>query len=286
MNYWGRILLVIILGCLPLLARAASFGFTVILGDTGPSLPSSMTLQFTAPRDLSGGSRIFTQFDPAFTIPSDFNFEEVDLLVAGRQLPLAAEAGALTSSVQVIDDSVNITLGQAVNIGQNSVVDIYFGAHAQFGTSGTSRIINPSDSGRHGISLGLFSSGGTLLDSQATHVFLLPHIEGTATVTRLPGPAASPMLPGEGLLAKPIIEPVRAIPECERPLDMNGDQRLTVIDFVLLINLWLRAEILQEESGTSINQEELSLISRANFNSDGQVNLRDVSIFLACWDGV
>ncbi len=226
------------------------------------------------------------EFSSAFEIPSNLDFNDLDLLVDGIQVFLSNQTGFLTSRAEARPLGVEITLGRFSEIPAGSRVEILLGQHAYFGQVGKHQLITPSITGNYGVAIHLLDQNWNRLADQAAQVFVLPHLGVSAIVEPPKAPAESPLTLQE-LEVRPTVESGLKLPrvlvEGILSPDISNDGVVEVIDFVIMLTSWAAAELyLKEPSAVPVG----AVLPSTDLNRDGRVDLQDMSIFLAYWTGI
>ncbi len=140
--------------------------------DSAPGVPTNHRLQFTVPNAIPpSGTIVVTLQDGAFSIPSSFDYTDVDLAVWNGSTyvdrPLAGSPVATTDGVSVVTGTsgkISITLSSTMGIPAGSRIQIRLGTNATFGVLGSVQILNPSVQASYRIGFITIDAGGAQID--------------------------------------------------------------------------------------------------------------------------
>ncbi len=143
-----------------------------LLSTSAPGSPANHTIQFTVPHTIPPSGTIVVKFQSgAFTIPSGFDYTDVDFAVWDGSVyvdrPLAAVSDATNDGVAVVSGSsgvITVSLSSTSGIPAGSQVQLRLGLHAVFGDVPQSAISNPSLVKSYSISLVTTDDSGIQLD--------------------------------------------------------------------------------------------------------------------------
>ncbi len=158
---------IIAIAILPMLFPFAPFAHAAAL----TSLSDTMTSQkistvsnhdvsFTTPTGITSGQTVTLTFQSDFSIAAALDFTDIDVLVAGTNVTLAASpTGATWGAVRTSSTVITLTNGTTA-VSAGSVVRIKIGTNATNQSTGVRQITNPTTTGNKTLTL-----GGTAADS-------------------------------------------------------------------------------------------------------------------------
>lgn len=122
-----------------------------LISTSAPSVAATHRIQFTVVNAIPpSGSITITPQAGAFTIPSDFDYTDVEVAVwdgvSYVDRVLAASPSAIADGISVTtgtSGSITITLSSAVGILAGDKLQVRLGTNTTFGASGTASIVNP-----------------------------------------------------------------------------------------------------------------------------------------------
>lgn len=147
------------------------------LSDSDVGVASNHTIAFTTTSDFNAGDQITITFDPAFTLPTGLDFNDLDVTVNSVEQTLAASNGAGTWGVATTTTTITLTLPNDSGISSSSDISIEIGTNATAGATGNTQLVNPGSEGSYEINI-----GGTIADTGATRVSIVNNVVVTASV--------------------------------------------------------------------------------------------------------
>ncbi len=143
-----------------------------LISTSAPSMPADHQLQFTVASAIPPSGSFVVRWQPgAFTIPSSFDYTDVDLAVwdgsAYVDRSLAAAASVVDDGVAVVTGTsgiITLTLSSSQGILAGSKVQLRMGTNATFGSAGSVSIVNPTAQASYRIGLVTTSNTGVLID--------------------------------------------------------------------------------------------------------------------------
>lgn len=153
-----------------------------------PSATSTHTIRFTTNQAIPiSGKIVVTPHAGAFTIPSDFNYTDVDLATSNgggfTDRDLAASASLGEDGVAIVAGalgSVTITLNSTSGIAAGEEVIVELGTNATHGALGNEMIINPSTVGSYRIDVATRNSSNASLDSTRAMIAIIAPVRPNA----------------------------------------------------------------------------------------------------------
>lgn len=154
---------------------------------------TSHTIQFTATNAIpvSGKIRI-TPHEGAFTIPSGFDFTDVDVAVSSggpfTERTLAASASLTEDGVAVVtgtSGSITITLNSSAGISAGNTVRIRLGTNAIEGATGNVSLVNPATPGSYRMKLATLNASSGSIDDSQTRIAVLEPVTASVTPTEV-----------------------------------------------------------------------------------------------------
>lgn len=209
---------VLVLGVLvSLVAPSVAFSGTLlqfkdVLSNSGPSMMSQHTIEFTPTNDIPSSGLILIALDPEFNIPASFNYTDIDLAtMASSGAPfvdrdLASSSAAVVDGVSVLTGTsslITIELGSSPSnaIAAGERIQIELGTNARHGTIGDQLIINPENEGTYRVDVETQTLGGVHIDGWNTLVALVRQVGlGPINTVDDSAPVISNVLPPYGLL--------------------------------------------------------------------------------------
>jgi len=151
------------------------------LSDSSPGSPSNHTIVFTTPTGIANGETVTIDFsDGPFTGTSSITATDIDVQDGATDLSVGATCGgtdeigaSFTGSVLTIE----FCSGNGAAIAANGSTTIEIGNHADFGGTGSNRLVNPNGTGSYDIVI-----DGTQTDSGTAIVVIIATVTVTATV--------------------------------------------------------------------------------------------------------
>lgn len=145
------------------------------LSDSDVSVPSNHTIRFTTPSGIIAGQTILVTFPAGFTLPTGLDFNDLDVTDDGSEITLADSPSGATWGVATTSTTIELTTSGS-NVSSSSVIVIEIGTHATSGTTGDTRIVNPT-AGSYVITV-----GGSMVDSGSFRVAILDDVVVSASV--------------------------------------------------------------------------------------------------------
>lgn len=260
-----------------LTAPSSHAGMLTYLSDTitnsAPGESGSHAIQFTVANTVPVSGNIVITFElGSLTNVGSLGLEDVDLLVNSVQQTLALTPGSGGGSAVGVaisgagGGSVTFTLNDSDTIGATSVVTIRLGSNATSQLTGDTDLTNTTVEGDYEVTAQTETAADVLVDSN-TALFIVIHPVGLANETPTPTPTATPTAtptPVGGGASHPSPTPI-----CTRITDFNGDCRVNMTDFSILMANW----------GAHPRNPATDI------NTDGSVGIIDLSILLYWWTG-
>jgi hypothetical protein len=142
---------------MPLSAHAAYMSpISDLFSTSEPSVAASHIITFTVTNAIPASGTIRITPESAFSIPSGFDFTDVDVAVSSGgpyvERDLAATAGASADGVFVVSGSsgsITITLSSGSGIAGGSSIRVILGTNATHQTAGDVSPINPATPGSY-----------------------------------------------------------------------------------------------------------------------------------------
>lgn len=158
------------------------------ISTSAPNATSTHTIRFTANQAIPpAGSIAIAPHAGAFTIPSAFDYVDVDLAVSSGgayiDRDLAGTASATEDGVAVIpgaSGSITIQLNATSGIAAGDMVEIELGTNASFGTTSDQMIINPVSVGSYRIDVSTKDAGGGAIDSARTMIAIISPVQASS----------------------------------------------------------------------------------------------------------
>lgn len=155
-------------------AQVTSFSDT--LSDSAPSAPANHTLAFDTPNGVQAGGIIEITFPAGFGNVASLDFGDVDLVVNGSPVTLAATPAGAVWGVTTSATTITLESGSGV-VASSADVVIRLGTNAVNGVTGTNQITNPVGVASYEITADVGS-----LDTGATRIAVTSPVEVTASV--------------------------------------------------------------------------------------------------------
>ncbi len=156
------------------------------IGNSAPATSTMHTIQFTATNAIpASGKILITPAAGALTIPSAFDYTDVDLAVSSSDRSLAASASAANDGVAVVtgsSGSITITLNATTGIGAGSVVEIQLGTIATAGVAGDQNITNTASTGSYRIALATKDQLDATIDTATAMIAIISQVTVTGTI--------------------------------------------------------------------------------------------------------
>ncbi|MFM2374074.1 MAG: hypothetical protein RLZZ234_69 [Candidatus Parcubacteria bacterium] len=153
------------------------------ISDSDRGVPANHTIRFTTPTGTISGESITITFPAQFTVngtgATGLDFSDIDVTDDGNEITLAGSPSGTTWGVSTTTSSITLTTSttSGASVASSSVIVIEIGTHATNGTTGDTRITNPSSAGSYEITV-----GGNMQDSGATRVAIIDDVVVTASV--------------------------------------------------------------------------------------------------------
>ena len=153
--------------------------------DSAPSVPANHIIAFKTRQAVPASGSILLVPDAPFTVPSAFDYTDVDLATAGSSTgpftdrDLTATAGAASDGVSAVagtGGSITIALDSTAGIGANQSIKINLGTNATFGAQGADAILNPASTTSYRIKIFTRNASGGLLDEGTAMVAIVPPV--------------------------------------------------------------------------------------------------------------
>ncbi len=153
--------------------------FNDMLSDSDLGVASNHLLMFTMPNGAMT-TQTFTLTFNSFTVPSPFDFTDVDVSIGSSSVTLAGTAASNTWGVATTSSSITFTTSTSsgqISVASSSIITVKIGTNAVFQTTGVRRLVNPATANSYQIDL-----AGTVQDSGHTRVAIIDNVDVTATV--------------------------------------------------------------------------------------------------------
>jgi hypothetical protein len=271
----------------------ASWNMRMVIGDSGPSRPSNITITFTAEDEIPGASFLRFSSPSGWVMPSNATYLDVDMYDDSASLPLSSIATLLESGVQVSSSGFVVTLGSLVRIAAGSTVTLQFGTHASEGGAGRHSLTTSPSPGRSAATLSIERSDSSVLVSRSMWTVILEHVTVSATVPSTP--ENSRLHQGRstaGLTSRPLSPFLKegALSAEQRSRDgrdarpiVGHDLGAPLEHFIILRDIIFRANpalCALRGRGACASVMDWS----GDLSGDGKETFRDMSIFLSRWD--
>lgn len=198
---------IVFLLIIPALAYSASLTrVSDLVSTSAPSLSATHTINLRVTNDIPASGRIVITPQPgAFSIPSGFDYQDVDVLVSSggpfSERTLAASPSATEDGVSAVtgtSGSITISLNSSSGVTAGDDVRIEIGTIATNGGVGDTNITNPSAPGSYRISLVTYDASLARIDDAGTRVAIIQPVVASVITFENP-PILSDGLPSGAL---------------------------------------------------------------------------------------
>lgn len=159
------------------------------LSTSRPSINSNHTILFTAINTVEvSGKIVVTPQNGIFSIPAGLDYTDIDFLDDGTNQILAPTPGSGAGSavgVSVVSGTsgnITLTLNDTDTVAAGSLITIRVGTNAIFGGGGNQQIQNSSSTGSNKINIETREADDDVIDTGATHVFIIEGVDVSSTV--------------------------------------------------------------------------------------------------------
>ncbi|MFM2374769.1 MAG: hypothetical protein RLZZ234_764 [Candidatus Parcubacteria bacterium] len=174
------------LGIMPFGRNAEAANLTSIsdtLSDSDLGVASNHTFAFTMPNGAVTGQTIVLNFPAQFTVAgtgaTGLDFNDVDVVVGGNNITLAASPSGTTWGVSTTTSTIVLTTSSSsgATVASSTAVIVRIGTNATVGTAGDTRITNPATAASYELTV-----NGSIPDSGQTRVAIIDDVVVTANV--------------------------------------------------------------------------------------------------------
>ena len=165
------------------------------------------TIDFTTTTAVAAGEKVVVDFPAGFNLPTNLNYEDVDLKIAAADVALAATPSGATWGVSVTTGDggvITITSGTGT-IGAGVTVEIEIGRNATYGVAGIEQISNPTTVGLYQIWVKTTTAANATIDDTYIGVYIIP--DDSVLITATVDPVLALVLHGGTVLDFGTLEP-------------------------------------------------------------------------------
>lgn len=166
-----------------------------LMSSSAPGVKANHTLRFGVVDGIPAGGRIEIIMDGEFTLPPDFDADDLDVAVSATYNGVYSDrslANVVTPASETVSIStstgdliVSIDLDSGVGINAGEFVTIELGTNALFEKTGSStQLINPSATGEKSIEIRTYKAGGDFIERSRIKVFIIKPVTVSNYVTK------------------------------------------------------------------------------------------------------
>ncbi len=180
------------------------------ISTSAPGRGADHEIRFTTTQPVLPSGQLEVLFSNQLVVPAALDFQDVDVLINGRQQPLATIAGTGAGSpwgFAVAGQSLVLTLNDTDILPAQTQLSIRIGSNATYGGTGTHQVINAAAEGSYTISLQTKLAGSEVIDESAAMVAMVNQVSvgggKSGEPSQPPQPPAPPQPASGGLRFPP-----------------------------------------------------------------------------------